>query len=125
MCDLVRMKVVGCAGLVLRWGMLNDCAAGKGNLSVADIGHLELRHVRSPSASPPRNLAFENIGPLLHGCDGSRTFEKWISHKTLSRQNASDQQRPASGQTELLKYWAMWSVNMIGDSGEIKGVRCG
>ena len=38
---------------------------------------------------------------------------------------ASDQQRPASGQTELLKYWAMWSVNVIGDSGEIKGVRCG
>jgi hypothetical protein len=36
--------------------------------------------------------------------------------------NASYQPRPPSGQTELLKYWAMWSVNMIGDSGEMKGV---
>jgi len=35
---------------------------------------------------------------------------------------ASDQPRPASGQTELLKYRAMWSVNIIGDLGEIKGV---
>jgi len=87
MCDLVRMKVVGCAGLVLRWGMLNDCTAGKGNLSVTDIGHLELRRVRTASASPPRNRAFENIGPLLHGLDDSRTLEKRISHKNLSRQN--------------------------------------
>jgi hypothetical protein len=39
--------------------------------------------------------------------------------------NASDQQRPASGQTELLKYRAMVSGNIIDDSGEIKGVRCG
>jgi len=39
--------------------------------------------------------------------------------------NASDQQRPASGQTKLLKYWAMWSGQIIDDSGEIKGVRCG
>jgi hypothetical protein len=39
--------------------------------------------------------------------------------------NASDQQRPAGGQTELLKYWAMVSGNIIDDSGEIKGVRCG
>jgi hypothetical protein len=39
--------------------------------------------------------------------------------------NASDQQRPASGQTEFLKYWAMWSGNIIDDLGKIKGVRCG
>ena len=39
--------------------------------------------------------------------------------------NASDQQRPASGQTELLNKWAMWSGNIIDDLGEIKGVRCG
>jgi len=38
---------------------------------------------------------------------------------------ASDQQRPASGRTELLKYRAMLRVNIIDDSGEIKGVRCG
>jgi hypothetical protein len=38
---------------------------------------------------------------------------------------ASDQQRPASGQTELLKYRAMVSGNIIDDLGEIKGVRCG
>ena len=67
MCDLVRMKVVGCDGLVLRWGMLNHDAAAKGNLSVADIGHLKLRHVRTPSASPPRHLAVENTGPLIPG----------------------------------------------------------
>ena len=47
----------------------------------------------------------------------------WNLH--LSVPNASDQQRPASGQTELLKYGAMWSGNIIDDLGEIKGVRCG
>jgi hypothetical protein len=36
---------------------------------------------------------------------------------------ASDQQRPESGQTELLKYWGVWSGNIIDGSGEIKGVR--
>jgi hypothetical protein len=43
----------------------------------------------------------------------------------LSLPIASDQQRPAGGQTELLKYWAMVSGSIIDDSGEIKGVRCG
>jgi len=35
---------------------------------------------------------------------------------------ASDRPRPSSARAELLKYWAMWSGNMIGDSGAIKGV---
>ena len=85
--DLGHIPRVVSGRLVLRWGMLNDCTAGKGNLSVADIGHLKLRHVRSPGASPPRHPAFENIGPLLHGCDYSRRLEKRISHKNLSMQN--------------------------------------
>jgi hypothetical protein len=74
--DLGHIPRVVSGRLVLRWEMLNDCTAGKGNLSVTDIGLLKLRHGRSPSASPPRHLILENIGPLLHGCDGSRTFEK-------------------------------------------------
>jgi len=48
----------------------------------------------------------------------------WCTHLS-SPPIASDQQRPASGQTELLKYWAMVSGNIIDDLGEIKGVRCG
>ena len=35
------------------------------------------------------------------------------------------QPRPPSGLTELLKYGAILSGNIIDDSGEIKGVRCG
>jgi len=35
---------------------------------------------------------------------------------------ASDQPRPTSGDPSLWNNWAMWSVNMIDDSGEIKGV---
>jgi len=34
----------------------------------------------------------------------------------------SDQPRPPGGRAELLKYWAMWSVNMIDDLRDIKGV---
>ena len=74
--DLGLIPRVVSGRLVLRWGMRNVCTAGKGNLSVTDIGHLALRHARNPSASSPRNRALENIGPLLHGCDSSRTFEK-------------------------------------------------
>ena len=63
--------------------MLIDCTAGKGNLSVTGIGHLAFRHARTASAASPRNLAHENIGPLLHGFDGSRTLKNNFSQESL------------------------------------------
>jgi len=62
-------------------------------LSVAYLGLLSFRHVRSPSASPPRHLALENIGPLLHGCVDSRTLEKRLLTKSLSVLIVTDETR--------------------------------
>ena len=76
--------------------MLPHAAAGKGNLSVTDIGHLDLRRVRSPNASPPPDLPLDNIGPLLPGLADSQTFEKRISHENLSGQNVTSQ--PTTGE---------------------------
>ena len=67
--------------------------------------------------------SFRWLGCVCHGLQDQRCDE--AKDELHFQAIASDQQRPAGGQTEFLEYGAMWSGNIIDNPGEIKGVRCG